>query len=117
LPVTPKFKANAVARYGFDEVAGWKPFTQLSWVYQTQTTPALLRYQEENIGKMPAWALMDYVLGAHTDTSQVQLVVTNVLDRVAQLSRFTQTNPANDNQPYIIPAQPRTIYLKFGQKF
>ena len=60
---------------------------------------------------------MDFVVGAHTDTTQVQLLVTNVMDRLAELTRFTQTNPQNDNQPYIIPAQPRTIYLKFGQKF
>jgi len=45
------------------------------------------------------------------------LVVTNVADRRAQLSRFTQTSPSNDNQVYIIPAQPRTIAIKFGQKF
>jgi len=117
LPVTPKFKGNAVARYAFDEVSGWRPFSQLSWVYQTQTTPALLRYQEENIGKMPAYGLVDFVVGAHTNTTQVQLLVTNVMDRLAELTRFTQTNPQNDNQPYVIPAQPRTIYLKFGQKF
>ncbi|MGA2840620.1 MAG: TonB-dependent receptor, partial [Steroidobacteraceae bacterium] len=28
LPITPKFKGNIVARYSFDEVAGWKPFGQ-----------------------------------------------------------------------------------------
>jgi hypothetical protein len=39
------------------------------------------------------------------------------LDRRAELTRFAQTNPVNDNQPYIIPAQPRTFYIKFGQKF
>ena len=30
LPVTPKFKANVVARYSFDEIVGWKPFVQAS---------------------------------------------------------------------------------------
>jgi hypothetical protein len=28
-----------------------------------------------------------------------------------------QTVPAVDNQIYVIPAQPRTYVLKFGQKF
>jgi len=117
LPVTPKFKANLIGRYQFDEVDGWKPWTQLSWVYQTQTTPSLLLFQEQNIGKIPASALLDFVLGMHDDRSTLQLVVTNLADRHVELTRFNQTNPTVDNQPYIIPGQPRTIAIKFGQKF
>lgn len=33
------------------------------------------------------------------------------------LTRFTQCHPVDNNQSYFIPAQPRTIYIKFGQKF
>jgi len=40
-----------------------------------------------------------------------------VADRRAQLSRFAQTVPSAENQPYIIPAQPRTFAIQFGQKF
>lgn len=117
LPVTPKFKSNVVGRYTFDEFAGWRPFSQLSWVYQTKTTPLLLVYQAQNVGDQPAYGLVDFVAGATRDKTVMQLVVTNVADRRAELTRFAQTNPTVDNQPYIIPAQPRTIYLKFGQKF
>ena len=39
------------------------------------------------------------------------------MDRLAQLSRFTQIAPQNDNQVYVIPTQPRTFILRFGQKF
>jgi outer membrane receptor protein involved in Fe transport len=118
LPVTPKFKGNLVARYQFDEVGGgWKPWTQLSWVYQTQTSPSLVLWQEQNIGMIPASAIVDLVVGAHDDRSTLRLVVTNLADRHIELSRFTQTNPVVDNQAYIIPGQPRTVYLKFGQKF
>jgi iron complex outermembrane receptor protein len=117
LPVTPKFKANAVARYQFDEVAGWKPFGQVSFVYQTQTSPLLLLNQLQNVGMQPAYGLIDLALGVHQDKTMVQLFVTNVADRRAELTRFNQTNPSNDNQTYIIPAQPRTIAIKFGQKF
>jgi outer membrane receptor protein involved in Fe transport len=117
LPVTPKFKGNVIARYSFDEVGGFKPFAQLSWVYQTQTKPLLLLQQDENVGKQPAYGLVDFAAGAHIDTTQFQVVLTNVADRRAVLTRFAQTNPYNDNQSYVIPVQPRTIYLKFGQKF
>jgi outer membrane receptor protein involved in Fe transport len=117
LPVTPKFKGNIVARYTFQEVDGWEPFSQLSWIYQTQTAP-LLRVDEANIvGMQPAFGLVDLVLGMHDSNTTAQLVVTNLADKRAELTRFAQTNPAVDNQAYVIPAQPRTIYLKFGQKF
>jgi hypothetical protein len=117
LPVTPKFKANVVARYTFDEIGGWKPFSQAAWVYQTQTTPLLLLNQERNVGTQPAYGLLDLSAGASLEKTTVQLFVTNATDKRAQLTRFNQTNPSNDNQTYIIPAQPRTVAIKFGQKF
>jgi outer membrane receptor protein involved in Fe transport len=117
MPVTPRFKGNVVARYNMDEFMGWKPYTQLSYVYQNKTTSVLLKNEVQNIGIQPAYGLMDLAAGAHMNGTQVQVVITNLLDRRAELTRFVQTNPVNDNQPYIIPAQPRTIYLKFGQKF
>jgi hypothetical protein len=39
------------------------------------------------------------------------------MDRRAQLSRFAETNPAADNQVYVMPEQPRTIALTFAQRF
>jgi outer membrane receptor protein involved in Fe transport len=117
LPITPKFKGNVIARYSFDEMAGWKPFAQTSWVYQTQSTPTLKVYQAQIVGKQPAYGLVDFTAGAQLNKSTFQLIVTNVADRRAQLSRFVQTNPNHDNQPYVIPAQPRTIAIQFGQKF
>jgi|HubBroStandDraft_1064217.scaffolds.fasta_scaffold00028_16 iron complex outermembrane receptor protein len=117
LPISPKFKGNAVARYTFDEVGGWKPFGQVSFIYQTQTASTLLRNQLENIGMQPAYGLVDMAIGVHQEKTMIQLFVTNVADRRAQLTRFTETNPSNDNLTYIVPAQPRTIAIKFGQKF
>jgi iron complex outermembrane recepter protein len=117
LPITPKFKGNVIARYSFDEINGWKPFGQASWVYQTKSTPTLKIDQARNIGMQPAYGLVDFVGGAQYDNMTVQLIVTNVADRRAQLTRFAQTNPSNENQPYIIPAQPRTFAIQFGQKF
>jgi iron complex outermembrane receptor protein len=117
LPVTPKFKGNVVARYSFDEVAGWNPFAQASWVYQTKTAPLLLVNEVQNVGMQPGYGLLDLAFGMHQNATMLQLVVTNVADRRAELTRFTQSNPVHDNQSYIISAQPRTIAIKFGQKF
>jgi iron complex outermembrane recepter protein len=117
LPITPKFKGNVIARYSFNEVAGWKPFGQASWVYQSRSTPTLKVDQAANIGVQPAYALLDLIAGAQVNQTTVSLIVTNVADRRAQLSRFEQTNPDHENQPYVIPAQPRTYAIQFGQKF
>jgi outer membrane receptor protein involved in Fe transport len=117
LPITPKFKGNLIARYSFNEVAGWKPFAQASWVYQTKSTPTLRVDQTQIIGMQPAYGLVDLVGGAQLNQSTVQLIVTNVADRRAQLTRFVQTVPSVDPQPYIIPTQPRTVAIQFGQKF
>jgi outer membrane receptor protein involved in Fe transport len=117
LPITSKFKGNMIARYSFDEVAGWKPFGQAAYVYQTKTTPTLRVDETRIMGVQPAYGLLDLTFGASLNQSTLQFVVTNATDRRAQLSRFTQTAPPADNQIYIIPAQPRTFAIKFGQKF
>ena len=117
LPVTPKFKGNMVARYSFNEIASWKPFGQLSWIYQTQTKPLLRVDNTQVVGIQPAYGLLDLTAGIERDNMHVQLVVTNVADRRAQLTRFVQCTVNVCEQPYIIPARPRTISIQFGQKF
>jgi iron complex outermembrane receptor protein len=117
LPITSKFKGNIIARYSFDEVAGWKPFGQAAFVYQTQTAPTLRVDETQVMGMQPAYGLLDLTFGASINNSMLQFVVSNATNRLAQLSRFAQTVPAVDNQTYIIPAQPRTFAIKFGQKF
>jgi outer membrane receptor protein involved in Fe transport len=117
LPITPTFKGNLVARYVFDEVSGFKPFAQAALMYQTQASQALRVDQNAILGNTPAYALLDLSGGANFGASRVEFVVSNVMDRRAQLSRFTATAPQIDNQVYIIPAQPRTFAIQFGQKF
>ncbi|HEY6484067.1 MAG TPA: TonB-dependent receptor [Steroidobacteraceae bacterium] len=118
LPTTPKFKGNLIARYSFQTVNGWQPFGQAAFVYQTQTAPLLRVDEAQIIGMQRAYGLLDLVAGATGEHGlTVQLFVTNVADRRAQLTRFVQTNPVVDNQPYIIPTQPRTIGIKISQRF
>jgi iron complex outermembrane receptor protein len=117
LPVTPKFKGNIVARYTFDEIASWRPFGQVSWVYQTQTKPLLRVDNTQVVGIQPAYGLLDLAAGVERDDMHVQLLVSNATDRRAQLSRFVQCTVNVCEQPYIIPVRPRTISIQFGQKF
>ena len=114
LPIAPKFKGNAIARYNF-EAGTWDANVQGAYVYQTQTAPALKTADAAIVGMQPAYGMFDLSAGIEKEGLSWQLVITNVTDERAQISRFVQS--AQALQPYVIPSLPRTIGLKFGQKF
>ncbi len=116
LPIAPKFKGNLVSRYSF-EVGSWDASIQGAFVYQTQTAPALKTQDQQLIGTQPAYGLFDLSGGLGKSGMNIQFLVSNVTDKRAQISRFEQCTVSVCVQPYIIPAQPRTFAVKFGQKF
>src|SRR6266480_5882422 len=116
LPVAPKFKDNLIARYGFP-LGSWSGNVQAAFVYQTKTAPLLRRQDQTVIGMLPAYGLFDLSGGLERNGLNIQLIVTNVMDRRAQLTRFVQCTVNVCEQPYVIPTQPRTIMVKFGQRF
>ena len=117
LPTSPKFKANVVARYTMSPIMEWNPSVQVAYVYQSKVSPALKTQDTHLIGYEPAYGLLDLSAGIEKDAMNIQLLINNATDRRAQLSRFEQCVVAVCLQPYVIPAQPRTIGIKFGQKF
>ena len=117
LPITPKFKGNLIARYSFDPIGGWEPNAQAAFMYQTEATPALKTADVQYIGVMPAYGMADLSVGAEKNGMNIQFIVDNVADKRGQVSRFEQCTVAVCQQPYIIPTQPRTYGIKFGQKF
>ena len=118
LPVTPKFKGNLVVRYSMPTMGNWKPYAQLSGMYQTQTSPLLRVDEAQILGNTPAYALFNLKIGADAANGMhADFFINNLMDRRAQLSRFTETNPRIDNQVYIVPTQPRTFGIEFGQRF
>jgi iron complex outermembrane recepter protein len=117
LPVTPKFKGNVIARYSFPPVLDWKPNVQAAFVYQTQTAPQLRIADANAVGMQPAYGVLDLSGGIERNGINIQLVVTNVTDKLAQLTRFEQCTISVCTQPYAIPIQPRTVMIKFGQRF
>jgi iron complex outermembrane receptor protein len=117
LPVTPKFKGNVIARYSFPAVADWKPNVQAAYVYQTQTAPQLRVADARAVGMQPAYGVVDLSAGVERNGMNLQLVVTNATDKLAQLTRFEQCTISVCTQQYAIPIQPRTFTIKFGQRF
>ncbi len=118
LPVAPKFKGNIVARYYLPLIDNWKPYVQLTGMYQNQTASVLLTSQDKVIGNMPAYALFNLKIGANAvNGMHADLYISNLMNRHVQLSRFTESNPSLDSQVYIVPAQPRTFGIEFGVDF
>jgi iron complex outermembrane receptor protein len=116
LPVTPRFKANATARYVFD-LGSWNAHLQGDIVYQDASWADLRILQRTNLGQQPAYTLVDVSGGVEKNRMTFELVVKNLFDERAQLVRYAQCDSATCSRNYVVPSQPRTIALKFGQKF
>ena len=116
LPVAPKFKANLVARYTFPLATG-DAHVQAGYVYQTSSEPLLRLVDQINLGKLPSYGLLDLSSGMTRNRLSLELTLSNVFDTRAQLTRFVECATTTCTQPYVIPTQPRTVMLRFGQKF
>ena len=116
LPVTPKLKANATARYEFPWGA-YNAFVQGSAVYQGQSWGDLRLVERSLLGPVKGFASADLSGGFTHDNLNVELSITNLFDTRGQLNRFTECTPTVCGKPYIVPVRPRTIEISFGQKF
>lgn len=124
LPFTPKFKGNLTARYGFD-LMGWKAHAQAAVVYQTRRSPALFTNDIGNLGVMPDFATVDLSFGGEKNNKTAELFVKNAFDTRGQLNRFTPCTTSVCASPYpgvppavyVVPTQPLTVGIRFGQKF
>ena len=118
LPVTPKFKANVVVRYGFN-LGSFDAHVQGAAVYVGERWPDLRTVQQQILGREAAYTLADVSAGIDGKNFTLELFVNNLLDKRAQLDRWAQCDASvcGMQGTYITPAQPRTIGIKFGQKF
>jgi outer membrane receptor protein involved in Fe transport len=117
LPQAPKFKGNVVLRYVFDDIGSWQPFGQVAYMYQSTVAPKLKWNEQAIIGFQPSYGLLDLSAGASRNKTDLTVYVSNVTDERAQLTRFSNISPNNDNQVYVVPAQPRTFGLRISQNF
>jgi outer membrane receptor protein involved in Fe transport len=142
LPVTPKFKGSATARYTWPVWANVKAHVQGSVSYQG-SAPSSLRtqillsgtatdvaafcgaagaltpagYCAPNIfqGKLHAATLVDLFAGLDWAKYNLELFATNVFDKRNELSRFTACGSCT--RALVVPGRPRTIGLRAGIKF
>ncbi|MBI1328649.1 MAG: TonB-dependent receptor [Alphaproteobacteria bacterium] len=117
MPITPKWKLNAVARYEF-ELAGLDAHVQGSVVHQSGTYSDLRIFERNLLGMNKAFTTFDFTTGFDANQWSVELFVKNVFDERAQLGRYAAcTTGVCGSEPYILASQPRTVGLTIGQKF
>lgn len=116
LPSTSKVKGNLIARYDFP-VGEWTAYGQGAFVYQSSQWDDLRIAQRAQIGQQPAFGTLDLAFGLGKQSYTLDLFVTNLFDKRGELFRFNQCAACSIVANYVVPTQPRTIGLKFGQKF
>jgi outer membrane receptor protein involved in Fe transport len=117
LPVTPEWKANLTLRQSF-QLGDWDSFWRASLVYKGKSR-ADLRDEANNILQdQPSYEIIDVSAGVSKDSYSFELFVNNVADERTVLYRTVQCGEGICGpQPYVYTTPPRTIGLKFTQRF
>ena len=116
LPVTPEFKANLTARYTF-QLAGNDSFIQAAGVYEGSRWAALETVDRAVLGKIDSYTLVDLSAGMQKGPYSFELYIDNVFDSTGEITRGVEALVSLSPPVYGYPSRPRTIGLKFGQKF
>jgi iron complex outermembrane receptor protein len=126
LPVQPKFKTNAVARYTF-QVGGFEGHAQAAVVYQGSAWSDLRTMERELVGKQESYTIADFSFGISHEKFSIDLFVNNAFDERAEIARFAQCStykpgeavpvPLCGQKPYTVTNLPRTIGISFAQSF
>ncbi|HEU4697342.1 MAG TPA: TonB-dependent receptor [Sphingomicrobium sp.] len=120
LPVTPKFKISATARYTWPVWTG-KAHVQGSVTHQGSAQADLRQNVGDGvnpndvIGTIRGWTTVDTFMGYDWSRFSAELFVTNLFDKRNQLARFVACSVCT--RSYIIPGRPRTIGLRVGTRF
>jgi iron complex outermembrane recepter protein len=117
LPTSPKLKANLSGRYE-STYGEYDIFAQGSLVHQTSVWADLKTGDRDVIGEQPGYTLVDFSTGFGKNGWGIELSARNLFDKRAEITRGAQcASGVCDTLHYVYMNQPRTIALKFSQKF
>jgi len=117
LPQVPDYKLNMTGRYSF-ELGSYGAFVQSSFVVQGDSRSALLPFdQGVQGGKLRSYGLWDASVGVTSERFRAELYIDNMLDKRADIARFTQCDASICSRAYTITNTPRTVGIRFGQDF
>jgi iron complex outermembrane recepter protein len=116
LPVSPRLKANLIARYQFP-FAGVDAHLQGALVSQSDVVPALEVKNVQALGKQPAYSSFDFTAGLAHARWTAEFYIDNAFDKRGEQSRYSACSPSVCTNTYVWPIRPRSIGLSFSQKF
>jgi outer membrane receptor protein involved in Fe transport len=114
LPITPKFKGSATARYTWPMWTG-HAHVQGVIAHQGSAPSDIFPDQTALIGKIKSSTLVDLFAGYDVGKYSFEVFGTNVFDERNELSRFVLCSICT--QVKIVPGRPRTIGFRAGMKF
>jgi len=123
LPYTPPFKGNLTARYTFD-IGSWNAHAQGAVLYQSKNEVGLRTGDVAALGDIAPYATADVSFGAEKGGMSGELFIKNLFNTHAALNNYVPCGstcyvgfPGAPEPRYVVPIQPLTVGLKFGQKF
>ncbi|MDB5714121.1 MAG: TonB-dependent receptor [Sphingomonadales bacterium] len=117
LPVQPKYKGNATARYEFD-MGEAKPFLQANMLYQSGVRNFLGLPDNNAVGNTRQFTTFDFSGGATISGVSFQLFIQNAFDKRGILSRNTFCTPSYcgaNARSY--PVKPQQFGIRLSQRF
>jgi outer membrane receptor protein involved in Fe transport len=127
LPLVPKFKGNAVARYEFPLSGMWDGHVQGALSHIGHRRSDLRTLQNAIKGEFDAYTTVDFSLGADNGRYRVELFATNVFDSGGVIYSGVQCVETTCGDPdglsgtggvfYDYVIKPRTVGLKLGFDF
>jgi outer membrane receptor protein involved in Fe transport len=128
LPVTPKFKGNAVARYEMPVFDDWNGHIQLAASHVGGRTSDLRTTEKAIKGPLKAYTTIDFSIGAKNDNWSAELFATNLFNSSGVINTGVQCletvcgTGVTGSTPtggvfYDTVIRPRIIGMKFARKF
>jgi len=137
LPITPRFKMNATTRYERELGDGFVGHIQGAMTFQTESfsdlrstapDPATLVTEDSGLPisgelanvkfRAAPYASFDFAFGVEKDNWTAEIALQNAFDDRSQRAIYAEcTTQVCGNEPYIVPSRPRTIALRFGERF
>ena len=125
LPLTPRFKGNLIGRYEWIVGNANKAHVQLAGAYIGRRNPVVVQRDLIKTGTLPAYFTLEASAGLTFGNSRFEIYGRNLTDARGQQTRAARCNinycgPSSADpigEVYRVYIQPRTVGIRFGQKF
>jgi iron complex outermembrane receptor protein len=114
LPVTPKFKFNASARYEWT-IGDMDAHVMGTLVYSDGAFPDLRTADRVLVGKVGSYTVVDLTAGVKSGNWRVEAFAKNLFDEKYDIDRGVACTVCT--RVFLDPGRPRIVGLRFGQSF